>query len=53
MRTEHEILNDQADLTKDQIKIFEVKIMSPDLTIIVNRFNSQLDLAEKKISELE
>lgn len=35
-------------MTKNQIKVFEMKI-SQNLTIIFNRFNSQLDIAEKKL----
>lgn len=35
-------------MTKNQIKVFEMKI-SQKLTIIFNRFNSQLDIAEKKL----
>lgn len=41
-------------LINDQLDIFEGKTYnSQNLAIILNRFNSQLDIAEKKISQLE
>lgn len=52
IRKEHEVVYGWADLTKDQVKNFEKKMVSSSLTITFNRLNSQLDIAEKKISDL-
>lgn len=48
------ILNDQADLTKSQIKILGGESdYSQNFIIVFSRFNSQLSIAEKKISQLK
>lgn len=55
MRKEHEILSDQADLTKKKSNknFLGENYNGQNLTIIFSRFNSQLDIAEKKFSEQE
>lgn len=54
MRKEHEILSDQEDLTKKKTKHFlGENYNGQNLTIMFSRFNSQLDIAEKRFGELE